>query len=349
MAIVPIARARDVEHYPRTKSRIFDYLFARNLMPIDISTEQVLSLTAATKSLPGRPHVSTLWRWYKRGVRGIQLETIVVAGRRFTSAEAIQRFAERCSAAADGTPSPIRTSRQREAALRAAEVDCERLRHLTAIRHGSAFHPCAKRGDRRNGTPCVKGLQSRHANNRTGDPRNAKRTHRSSKVLFANQELSNVQITKKKTSYAIVEIPVEAKKKTFIRRNTSRRRSHNSKLRHAGVLQSEVVFLELDDLTPSPENDDIYRPVDPNSPDIQELADSIRQHGVMEPLVVSADGRIISGHRRYVAAQLAGLTSVPCRVLAISSDDEQFVLVLANTIASARKLPTNACVRKLCR
>jgi ParB family chromosome partitioning protein len=51
--------------------------------------------------------------------------------------------------------------------------------------------------------------------------------------------------------------------------------------------------------------------------ELKELADSIRQKGVLEPLLVRRvpDGDtyiIISGERRYHAARAAGLTEVPC-------------------------------------
>lgn len=38
------------------------------------------------------PDISTLVRWALRGVRGRKLQTILVGGRRFTSAEAVARF-----------------------------------------------------------------------------------------------------------------------------------------------------------------------------------------------------------------------------------------------------------------
>jgi ParB family transcriptional regulator, chromosome partitioning protein len=47
---------------------------------------------------------------------------------------------------------------------------------------------------------------------------------------------------------------------------------------------------------------------------LQELIDSIRQHGIIQPLIVrSANGRyeLIAGERRWRAAQEAGLTQVP--------------------------------------
>ena len=51
--------------------------------------------------------------------------------------------------------------------------------------------------------------------------------------------------------------------------------------------------------------------------DLRELADSIRQKGVLEPLLVRFVPRedcyyIISGERRYLAARAAGLREVPC-------------------------------------
>ncbi len=49
--------------------------------------------------------------------------------------------------------------------------------------------------------------------------------------------------------------------------------------------------------------------------DVQALADSIREHGILQPLIVThtADGRyqLIAGERRWRAARLAGLEQVP--------------------------------------
>jgi len=54
---------------------------------------------------------------------------------------------------------------------------------------------------------------------------------------------------------------------------------------------------------------------------IDELADSIRKHGLLQPLLVRArpDGeagyQLIAGERRWRAAQQVGLETVPCRVI----------------------------------
>jgi hypothetical protein len=79
---------------------------------------------------------------------------------------------------------------------------------------------------------------------------------------------------------------------------------------------------------PSPLNDKLYRPVSDDDPAILELAQSIRQHGVLEEIVITRDNVILSGHRRYQACRLAGLSTIPCRVKDIASTDPEFLVRL---------------------
>jgi ParB family chromosome partitioning protein len=55
------------------------------------------------------------------------------------------------------------------------------------------------------------------------------------------------------------------------------------------------------------------------SESLEELVESIRQHGVLQPLLVRPCGggqyQLIAGERRLMAAKKAGLETVPCRVL----------------------------------
>ena len=84
--------------------------------------ESLLSLKAASKLLPGNPHVATLWRWAQKGCRGAKLETVLVGGIRYTSREALDRFIVATTAAADGTPTPIiATPKQRQRQIDAAK------------------------------------------------------------------------------------------------------------------------------------------------------------------------------------------------------------------------------------
>jgi len=66
-----------------------------------------------------------------------------------------------------------------------------------------------------------------------------------------------------------------------------------------------------------------------------ELAESIRLHGVLQPLLVRrlADGyELIAGERRWRAARLAGLRSVPAVVRDDAGNDEQLVLGLIENL-----------------
>ena len=67
---------------------------------------------------------------------------------------------------------------------------------------------------------------------------------------------------------------------------------------------------------------------------LQELANSIRQHGVLQPLIVSRaeDGYVlIAGERRWRAAQLAGLRTVPV-LLRETTPSERMVLALVENL-----------------
>jgi ParB family chromosome partitioning protein len=66
-----------------------------------------------------------------------------------------------------------------------------------------------------------------------------------------------------------------------------------------------------------------------------ELADSIRQHGVLQPLLVRRlpDGyELIAGERRWRAARLAGLVAIPAVVRTDTGNDAQLVLGLIENL-----------------
>jgi hypothetical protein len=98
-------------------------------MAIDISAETVVSLTQATHHLPERrggkkPNVATIYRWTNDGCRGVRLEYTMVGATRCTSLEALQRFFDRLTDAAEAdhpvTPPPV-PSRSRQRQIEAAE------------------------------------------------------------------------------------------------------------------------------------------------------------------------------------------------------------------------------------
>ncbi|WP_288220347.1 ParB/RepB/Spo0J family partition protein [uncultured Adlercreutzia sp.] len=68
--------------------------------------------------------------------------------------------------------------------------------------------------------------------------------------------------------------------------------------------------------------------------EMERLAESIAENGVLVPLTVRASGaeryELVSGHRRAHAAELAGLESVPCIVRSLSDDEATIAMVDSN-------------------
>jgi ParB-like nuclease domain len=84
-------------------------------------------------------------------------------------------------------------------------------------------------------------------------------------------------------------------------------------------MSERTVRKRVSSLKPSPENERLYRPAD-QDPDILALAESIKRYGLQEPLIVTADNYIVSGHRRHAALQHIGRGWVECRVLPVRRD-----------------------------
>ena len=92
---------------------------------IDLAHEEVITFAEAAKRLPhrrgGRPtHVSTVFRWAQRGLRGVKLEYIQLGGTRVTSVEALGRFFDRLTTGGGNTPR--QSSARRQAAVAQAEA-----------------------------------------------------------------------------------------------------------------------------------------------------------------------------------------------------------------------------------
>src|SRR6188768_2770008 len=68
---------------------------------------------------------------------------------------------------------------------------------------------------------------------------------------------------------------------------------------------------------------------------LQELSESIRQHGIIQPITVRKLGydrfQLISGERRFRASQMAGLTEVPAYIR-IADDQEMLEMALVENI-----------------
>ncbi len=98
-------------------------------MPIDPTSESLLSLTKAAKGLPRRrrgkkPHISTLYRWSTAGCRGVVLETVQIGGTRRTSSQALARFfrklTQNAGVAGSQSETPMRQQRRRHSRVQNA-------------------------------------------------------------------------------------------------------------------------------------------------------------------------------------------------------------------------------------
>ncbi len=98
--------------------------------------------------------------------------------------------------------------------------------------------------------------------------------------------------------------------------------------------------LEKEELNKIQEIDiDMIRP-NPNQPrksfvedKLEELAESIKQHGVIQPIIVKKEDNvfmIIAGERRWRASRMASLTSIPCIVRDIENRNVSEIALIEN-------------------
>lgn len=94
----------------------------------------------------------------------------------------------------------------------------------------------------------------------------------------------------------------------------------------AGRQKVLLAAIPIDDLQPNPQQP--RRFMDPEA--LEELTESVRQRGILQPIIVKRDGDrylIMAGERRYRAARAAGLTVVPAIV---RDDDANEIALIEN-------------------
>lgn len=94
--------------------------------------------------------------------------------------------------------------------------------------------------------------------------------------------------------------------------------------------KNSIVTLSLSDIEPNKSQP--RKNFDDSS--LAELADSIKEHGVLQPLIVRpmTDGsyQLVAGERRWRASRLAGLTEVPVIVRALSDEEVAVIALIEN-------------------
>ena len=95
------------------------------------------------------------------------------------------------------------------------------------------------------------------------------------------------------------------------------------------LLETVVRDIAIDDIDPNTAQP--RRSFDKEA--LEQLADSIREAGVLSPILVVENGmryRIVAGERRYRASRLAGLETVPCIVRSMTTEQQMEAALIEN-------------------
>lgn len=97
-----------------------------------------------------------------------------------------------------------------------------------------------------------------------------------------------------------------------------------------GKKETVLQEIEIDAIRPNPYQPRKYF----NTTALEELASSIRQYGVMQPITVrfinKCSYELVAGERRLRAAKLAGLSKLPCIIVSISDNDSAMIALIEN-------------------
>lgn len=146
-----------------------------------------------------------------------------------------------------------------------------------------------------------------------------------------------IAVAKKSPTSAVTPKPFTAKPAKTLKSS-----SHNAPINNDANDNSNVAGLNLMHINVAYLQRGKYQPrIDLDEDALQELATSIKQHGVMQPIVIRPLAKvlpnspitheIIAGERRWRAAQIAGLTHIPA-IMRPMSDDLAIALALIENI-----------------
>ncbi|MGL5633899.1 MAG: nucleoid occlusion protein [Sarcina sp.] len=94
-------------------------------------------------------------------------------------------------------------------------------------------------------------------------------------------------------------------------------------------MHNQVIYVQIDNLRPNAYQPRKYF----NEEALQELSQSIRQYGIIQPITVRRSGNmfeIVAGERRWRASKLAGLNKVPCAIVDITNVESAEIALLEN-------------------
>ena len=95
------------------------------------------------------------------------------------------------------------------------------------------------------------------------------------------------------------------------------------------LLSKKIQYIPINHIAPNPDQPRKFF----SQASLQELAASIRLHGVLQPLTVQRGKYsyvLVAGERRLRAAGMAGLRAVPCVVLDVNQEDSAVLALIEN-------------------
>lgn len=109
-------------------------------------------------------------------------------------------------------------------------------------------------------------------------------------------------------------------------------------------------LIEVSKLKPFPKNDYFFD--DLTGPQWEEFKKSVQSSGVIEPVIVTTDLTIISGHQRVRACKELGIEKVLCDIRRFDSEDEQLKQLIETNIkqrgiGNPNSVKLGRCIREL--
>jgi ParB family chromosome partitioning protein len=93
-------------------------------------------------------------------------------------------------------------------------------------------------------------------------------------------------------------------------------------------ITEDVQKILIEELREHPQNHEFYSPLDEK--EWKTLLKSIEEIGIQEPLWITHEKVLVSGHQRLRAAQVLGLKTVPTRIVEAAEEEIVYLLIMSN-------------------
>ena len=97
----------------------------------------------------------------------------------------------------------------------------------------------------------------------------------------------------------------------------------------AEVVEGDLKYIDINDIKPN--SGQPRKTFDEDK--LEELADSIDKHGMIQPVVLRSAGQgyeIVAGERRWRAARMVGLKEIPCIVKELTDEENMLLAIIEN-------------------